>query len=97
MVRIVVAPALARWLPASTGPQGQGFSLDVAATRVDEALQALFDRHPTLRGYVLDEHGAVRHHVAVIVDGEAIVDKRRPAQPLRDGSEVYIMQALSGG
>ncbi|WAC64708.1 MoaD/ThiS family protein [Pseudoxanthomonas sp. SL93] len=97
MVKIVVAPALARWLPASAGPQGHGFSLDVAATRVDEALQALFEHHPGLRGYVLDEHGAVRHHVAVIVDGEAITDKHRPVQPLRDGSEVYIMQALSGG
>jgi hypothetical protein len=30
----------------------------------------------TLRGYVLDEHGSVRHHVAVFVDGQSIVDRR---------------------
>ena len=95
MVKIVVAPALARWLPASAGPQGHGFSLDVAGTRVGGGLQAPFAEPPGLRGYVLDEHGAVRHHVAVIVDGEAITDKHRPAQPLRDGSVVYIMQGLS--
>lgn len=46
---------------------------------------------------MLDEHGAVRHHVAIFVDGTAIGDKRRLHQPLAADSEVYVMQALSGG
>ena len=46
---------------------------------------------------VLDEQGAVRHHVAIFVDGQAIRDKRDLAVPLAPAAEVYIMQALSGG
>ena len=57
----------------------------------------MFARYPNLRGYVLDEHGGVRHHVAVFVDGTAIADKRHPTQALRADSEIYVMQALSGG
>jgi sulfur carrier protein ThiS len=39
----------------------------------------------------------VRHHVAVFVDGTAIADKRKPTQTLGERSEIYVMQALSGG
>ena len=34
---------------------------------------------------------------AVFVDGTAIADKRHPVQALRPDSEIYVMQALSGG
>jgi hypothetical protein len=97
MARVVLASALARWLPASAGSPSREIVLDVPGTRLDEALDGVFARYPNLRGYVLDEHGGVRHHVAVFVDGTAIVDKRHPAQKLRTDSEIYVMQALSGG
>jgi len=71
--------------------------LDVPGARLDEVLCGVFARFPNLRGYVLDEHGAVRHHVAVFVDGTAITDKRKPTQALGERSEIYVMQALSGG
>lgn len=95
MVKVVVAPALARWLP--TTPTGAALELQVPAADLREALRMLFEQHPGLRGYVQDEQGAVRHHVAVIVDGEALTDKRTLVRPLRADSEVYLMQALSGG
>ncbi len=72
-------------------------ALEVPGARLNEALDGVFARYPNLRGYVLDEHGGVRHHVAVFVDGIAIADKRHPAQALRADSEIYVMQALSGG
>ncbi len=71
--------------------------LDVPGTNLQEVLEGVFERFPNLRGYVLDEHGAVRHHVALFVDGTAITDKRNPSQALGERAEVYVMQALSGG
>jgi sulfur-carrier protein len=97
MARVVLASALSRWLPSSAGKSAQDVVLEVSGTRLDEVLGGVFTRYPNLRGYVLDERGAVRHHVAVFVDGCAIADKRNPTQAVGDRSEVYVMQALSGG
>jgi sulfur carrier protein ThiS len=97
MARVVLASALSRWLPQAAGVATGEVALDVDGATVGEALERLFVLHPNLRGYVLDEHGAVRHHVAVFVDGEAIRDKRDLTQALGERAEVYVMQALSGG
>ena len=97
MAKVVLASALSRWLPQAAGqPMGE-VALDIDGANVGEVLDGLFARHPNLRGYVLDEQGAVRHHVAVFVDGDAILDKRKLTQPLSEHAEVYVMQALSGG
>ena len=96
MPKVVLASALARWLPDAHGASGE-VALDVSGATVGAVLDDLFARHAALRGYVLDEHGAVRHHVAVFVDGQAIGDKRRLDQAVAPGGEVYVMQALSGG
>jgi len=97
MARVVLASALSRWLPASAGKPSEDAVLDVSGTRLDEVLDGVFLRYPNLRDYVLDEHGSVRHHVALFIDGTAIADKRNPTQALDERSEVYVMQALSGG
>jgi hypothetical protein len=97
MAKVVLASALSRWLPAGAGQPSEDVTLEVPGMRLDEVLAGVFKRFPNLRGYVLDEHGAVRHHVAVFVDGTAIADKRNPGQALSERSEVYVMQALSGG
>ena len=95
MARVVLASALSRWLPAGTADQEQAF--EVAGATVGEALDALFDRQPVLRGYVLDELGRLRHHVAVFVDGQALPRRDLMTRPLAAGSSVHLMQALSGG
>lgn len=97
MARVVLASALARWLPESAGGASREIVLDIPRARLNDVLGGIFSRHPNLRGYVLDEHGGIRHHVAVFVDGITIADKRHPVQALRANSEVYVMQALSGG
>ena len=92
MPRVVLASALRRWLP------GEGeLAFDVDAADVRAALDAVFAQHPALRGYVLDERGTVRHHVALFVDGRALRDKKDLSQPLAATGELYVMQALSGG
>lgn len=70
---------------------------EVAATTVREALDAVFERHPMLRGYVLDDQGVLRKHVAVFVGGEQVADRTGLLDGVRDGDEVFVMQALSGG
>jgi hypothetical protein len=97
MAKVVLASALSRWLPMAAGQPTGEVALDIEGASVGEVLAGLFARHPNLRGYVLDEQGVVRHHVAVFVDGDAIRDKRTLTQSLGANSEVYVMQALSGG
>ncbi|MBI4718820.1 MAG: MoaD/ThiS family protein [Planctomycetes bacterium] len=69
----------------------------VEGCTVREALAAVFAENTRAAGYVLDEHGALRRHMIVFVNGEAIQDRATLSDPVADGAEVYVMQALSGG
>ena len=71
-------------------------AVDAEGATVADALAAVFARHPAVKGYVLDDQDRLRLHVAVFVDG-AHVRKDILEHPLRDDSEVYVLQALSGG
>ena len=64
---------------------------------VREVLESVFGARPGVREYVLDEHGAVRHHMAIFVDGVLLRDRASLSDPVREHSEIYVMQALSGG
>jgi sulfur carrier protein ThiS len=64
---------------------------------VQESLEAAFARYPKVRDYVLDEHGALRFHMAVYVNGVPIVDRERLSDPVPEAGEIFVMQALSGG
>lgn len=70
---------------------------EVAGATVRDALEGAFSRFPRVRGYVLDEQGALRQHVVVFLDGRTISDRRLQSDAIRAGSEIYVMQALSGG
>jgi sulfur-carrier protein len=64
---------------------------------VRAALDEYFKNHPRVRSYVLDEAGAVRKHVVVFVGEVQLVDLVELSDPVSDGTEIYVMQALSGG
>jgi len=70
---------------------------DVAARSVDEALAAVFADEPRLRGYILDDQGGLRRHLAVYVDGKPVRDRRRLSDTVGADSRIYVVQALSGG
>lgn len=70
---------------------------EVAGGSVREVLDAVFAANERARGYVLDEHGAVRKHMIVFVNGEMIRDRETLSDPVPPNGEVYVMQALSGG
>lgn len=97
MPSVVLASSLTRWIPEAGGGPSQEIRLEVKGESLYEALAQAFERFPNLRGYVLDERGAVRHHVAVFVDGVAIARKNELGQRLNACSEVHVLQALSGG
>lgn len=64
---------------------------------VREVLEAVFADNPRLRGYIVDERGALRKHMTVFIDGGQIRDRERLSDPVGPRSEIYVMQALSGG
>ncbi|MCP5153412.1 MAG: MoaD/ThiS family protein [Ectothiorhodospiraceae bacterium] len=65
---------------------------------VAEVLDAIFAENPRLRGYVVDEHGCLRKHMVVFLDGTAVRDRAALSDPIPDASsQIFVMQALSGG
>ena len=72
-------------------------SMTVPGHTVREALDAVFAENRQVRSYVLDDQGALRKHMVIFIDGRQIKDREHLSDPVGDASEVYIMQALSGG
>lgn len=70
---------------------------EVAGATVADALGRVFENNPRLRRYVLDDQGALRKHMLVFVDGLPAKDRTRLSDPVEDRSEIFVMQALSGG
>lgn len=72
-------------------------SVTVEGATLHEALAAVFASRPALRGYVLDDQGALRRHVAVYINGWPARDRTRLSDPVGPSDEIYVFQALSGG
>jgi molybdopterin synthase sulfur carrier subunit len=89
MVTVHVTPNLQRHVPVESAAVGGG--------TVAEVLQTYFQRFPTLRGYVLEDSGALRKHMTIFVDGLTIQDRKNLSDPVPSNGEVFIMQTLSGG
>lgn len=68
-----------------------------AGATVREVLDAVFAVHERVRGYVLDDQAGLRKHMAIIVDGRSLRDRSGLSDPVTDKSEIYVLQALSGG
>jgi sulfur carrier protein ThiS len=89
MARVSFTSALQRFLPAP--------SAQVEGATVGAALAVVFATRPVLRGYVLDDQGALRRHVAVYVNGQPVHDRLGLSDPVDPHDEIYVLQALSGG
>ena len=64
---------------------------------VRDCLAAAFTLHPALEGYVVDEHGALRPHMAIFVNDQPIIDRRTLTDSVAAGDALFVAQALSGG
>jgi hypothetical protein len=60
-------------------------------------LDNYFRTHDRARGYVLDDQGSLRRHMAIFIDGNQIEDRDTLSDPVPAGAVVDIIQALSGG
>lgn len=89
MPKVIFTGALERFLPAPT--------VEVEGATVGAALAAVFAARPALKGYVLDDQGALRRHVVVYVNGQPMKDRVRLSDPVGPKDEIYVFQALSGG
>lgn len=89
MVTVTFTPNIQRHV--SCPPSG------VDGQTVRQALEAVFEKNPQARGYILDDQGAVRSHMVVFVDGKQIRDRQNLTDRVRPDAEIYVAQALSGG
>ncbi len=64
---------------------------------VSDALSLLWNECPGVRDRVLTERGDVRQHINIFVDGESIRDIDGLSSAVRDGAEIVILPAVSGG
>jgi molybdopterin converting factor small subunit len=72
-------------------------SVTVSGATVRQVLDEAFATNERLKTYVLDEQGHLRRHMRILVDGVAIKDLEKQSDAVRPSSEVWVMQALSGG
>ncbi|MCG6869801.1 MAG: MoaD/ThiS family protein [Gammaproteobacteria bacterium] len=72
-------------------------SVRIAGSTVRRVLEGYFREYPRVRGYVLDDQGAVRRHVAIFLNGELIRDRAGLSDAVGGNDEIFVAQALSGG
>lgn len=89
MPTVFFTSQLARFIDAPT--------TTVSGATLRDVLESVFQDHPQLRGYILDDQGAIRQHVAVFVDGVQVHDRTSLEDKVSADSEVHVFQALSGG
>lgn len=89
MPNVSFTPSLRRHLDAP--------SMTVRGETVAAVFEQVFSAFPELRGYLLDDQGRLRRHVAVFIDGRRMKDTRALTDAVSSDSEVCVVQALSGG
>lgn len=90
MPKVSFTYALKRFFP-DIRPQ------EVDADNVGDLLEELDRRFPGFKGYIVNDQGQLREHVNIFHNGTLIDDRTQLSDPLTPSSDIYIMQALSGG
>ena len=67
--------------------------LELNGATVAEVLRALELEHPDVRGWILDEHGAIREHINVFVNKEY----GREDTAVTESDRLHVLPAISGG
>ena len=69
----------------------------VEANTVFELVQEIDKHFSGLATYLVEEHGGLRKHVNIFVNGKMIKDREKLSDSLSENDKVNIIQALSGG
>jgi molybdopterin synthase sulfur carrier subunit len=72
-------------------------TLDVDGGTLRDVLDAYFATNAQARGYVLDEQGRLRQHMALFIDGRQVRDRESLQDTVAAGAVIDVIQALSGG
>jgi len=72
---------------------GGNRELELEGSTVAEVLKALEQRHPDVRGWILDEHGQIREHINVFVNRES----GREDTTVLESDRLHVLPAISGG
>ena len=67
--------------------------LELEGSTVAEVLMALEREHPDVKGWILDEHGAIREHINVFVNK----DYGREDTAVVESDRLHVVPAISGG
>jgi molybdopterin synthase sulfur carrier subunit len=89
MARLMFTQQLARFIDVP--------EVETSAASLRAALEDAFEGNPLLRGYVLDDQSHLRENVVIFIDGRRCTDRIKLDDPLQPASQVYVLQALSGG
>ena len=65
--------------------------------RYRDILEGYFAGNERARGYVLDDQGALRKHMAIFIDGRQVRDRHGLTDPVDGNAVVDLIQSLSGG
>ena len=87
MIRVCIPSQLYAYTAGATAVEADGATIDTV-------LQDLDRRYPGIRFRVVDEQDRVRRHMRLFVGREPATDVKTP---LREGDELLIFGALSGG
>jgi molybdopterin synthase sulfur carrier subunit len=71
--------------------------VELAGATVREILGGLMDRHPRLRGRLLDERNDLNRFINVYLNDEDIRFLENLDTPVKDGDALMIVPAIAGG
>jgi adenylyltransferase/sulfurtransferase len=71
--------------------------VEVNASNVGEALDALTERYPSLRQHLYDESGNLRAYVNIFLQQEDVRNLRGQATPLTGDDRLLIIPSIAGG
>lgn len=69
----------------------------IAGATLRDVLEGYFAHNERARGYVLDDQGALRRHMAIFIDGRQVRDRSALSDPVDPDAVVDLIQSLSGG
>jgi MoaD family protein len=71
--------------------------IDIEARTVEQALDGLSARYPSLIPHLYDEGGELRAYVNLFVNDDNIRDLDGTATPIRNGDQIMILPSIAGG
>lgn len=87
MIRVAIPSQLIAYTGGVTWVEAEGDTVGAVMEDLDR-------RYPGLKFRVIDEQDRIRRHMRIFVDRD---EARAISTPVRDGGEVLLFGALSGG